>query len=326
MNSTQETNFVPDWSVIAGEILCPLCDYNLRGLTEARCPECGYQTIWKELLDAEQGRHPWLFEHRERHRVRAFGRTLYLSHWPRTFWSEVRPTHVPRGWRLILYWVLVSMMVVVPLLISASVPIGRDYYSIYQGRERQRTYLLQREQVDPILAQDIQLVGIDAFLDPYPSLREAIYSSGVSDTQWRYVVYVFVPMALIHLLWPWLSLGVMSIFRQTLRQTAIKPVHILRCTIYSADVGFVLGAIVCPVLLLVEPDLYFGVRFGGVLLHPTILGLLLACEGVLIYRLMVAYKRYLGFPHAAATVVLSQIVVVLAFLTFYSILLVNKHI
>ncbi len=33
----------PDWSVIQEDILCPLCEYDLRMLAEPRCPECGYR-------------------------------------------------------------------------------------------------------------------------------------------------------------------------------------------------------------------------------------------------------------------------------------------
>src|SRR5882724_6811288 len=29
----------PDWAASSDEIECPMCDYNLRGLTEPRCPE-----------------------------------------------------------------------------------------------------------------------------------------------------------------------------------------------------------------------------------------------------------------------------------------------
>lgn len=41
---------VPDWSTIGREIHCPLCEYNLRGLSEPRCPECGYQFEWAECF------------------------------------------------------------------------------------------------------------------------------------------------------------------------------------------------------------------------------------------------------------------------------------
>src|SRR6476646_822679 len=38
----------PDWEHIQRDIRCPLCEYNLRGLIESRCPECGryFQKLW----------------------------------------------------------------------------------------------------------------------------------------------------------------------------------------------------------------------------------------------------------------------------------------
>ena len=42
---------------------CPLCEYNLRGLSEPRCPECGYRFEWAELRDPSRRLHPYLFEH-----------------------------------------------------------------------------------------------------------------------------------------------------------------------------------------------------------------------------------------------------------------------
>ena len=35
-------NSPPDWDSHPADLLCPLCRYNLRYLTTARCPECGF--------------------------------------------------------------------------------------------------------------------------------------------------------------------------------------------------------------------------------------------------------------------------------------------
>jgi hypothetical protein len=40
------TNVPPDWSTLSTELSCPLCEYNLRGLTDSRCPECGFAFTW----------------------------------------------------------------------------------------------------------------------------------------------------------------------------------------------------------------------------------------------------------------------------------------
>src|SRR3954452_19194332 len=69
----------PDWDAVGHEVLCPLCDYNLRGLAEARCPECGYRFVWAEILDPRTRVHPYLFENHPERNVWSFVRTLVGS-------------------------------------------------------------------------------------------------------------------------------------------------------------------------------------------------------------------------------------------------------
>jgi hypothetical protein len=72
----------PDWSVITDTIRCPLCDYDLRGLSEPLCPECGYRFAWDELLDAQLRSHRFLFEHARRRFRISFLKTNLAGWWP----------------------------------------------------------------------------------------------------------------------------------------------------------------------------------------------------------------------------------------------------
>ena len=65
-DTTSSPAIAIDWSTITENIECPLCLYNLRGLTEPRCPECGHQFRWRTLLDESGWRHRYLFEHHPR--------------------------------------------------------------------------------------------------------------------------------------------------------------------------------------------------------------------------------------------------------------------
>jgi hypothetical protein len=47
----------------ADALVCPTCGYNLTGLREARCPECGAQFTLNELLAAQPGRADAEVEH-----------------------------------------------------------------------------------------------------------------------------------------------------------------------------------------------------------------------------------------------------------------------
>ena len=88
------------------EVLCPLCEYNLRGLTEARCPECGGKFEWDELRDPAKRKHPYLFEHHPERNLWSFFSTLNGGLLARRFWKKLRPVQASKPRRLILYWVL----------------------------------------------------------------------------------------------------------------------------------------------------------------------------------------------------------------------------
>ena len=66
----------PDWEQFTRDVNCPLCLYNLRGLIEPVCPECGYRFAWAALLDEDARLHPYLFEHHPERDVSSFRDTL----------------------------------------------------------------------------------------------------------------------------------------------------------------------------------------------------------------------------------------------------------
>src|SRR6185503_2909506 len=98
-------------SLSSRDLHCPLCEYNLRGLTEPRCPECGYRFEWVELIDAKLKLHPYLFEHHPRRNVWSFWKTAVGGLRPGRFWKALHPTHVSRPGRLLAYWAVVALLV-----------------------------------------------------------------------------------------------------------------------------------------------------------------------------------------------------------------------
>ena len=95
----------PDWSgPDAPDLACPLCGYNLRGLVEPRCPECGYAFAWRELLSPAFREHPYLFEHAKAHLRRSFWKTATAGLRPARFWTSIHPTQPSRVRRLLIYW------------------------------------------------------------------------------------------------------------------------------------------------------------------------------------------------------------------------------
>src|SRR4029077_14776781 len=91
------------------DLHCPLCDYNLRGLSEPRCPECGHRSTWDELRNKDP-KHPYLFEEHPRRNIWSFVKTCWGSFCPRRFWSELSPTVQPRPRRLLPFLTLLVLV------------------------------------------------------------------------------------------------------------------------------------------------------------------------------------------------------------------------
>src|SRR5437588_13128653 len=100
----------PDWATCDEQIVCPLCEYDLRGLSEPTCPECGYRFVWPDLLDPARRRHPYLFEHHPNHNVWSFRKTILGTLRPRRFWTSLVASQPSRPRRLVLYWLVAGFL------------------------------------------------------------------------------------------------------------------------------------------------------------------------------------------------------------------------
>ena len=57
-------------------------------------------------------------------------------------------------------------------------------------------------------------------------------------------------------LWTWMTLLAFQVFRISMRRARVKPVHVLRCVVYSFDIGAWLGillALAAVVTIWVQP-------------------------------------------------------------------------
>src|SRR5712672_2149158 len=125
----------PSWETQQSEITCPMCEYNLRGLAEPRCPECGYRFAWKDLLDAKSRPHPYLFEHHPERNFKSFWQTAWGGLRPWKFWSTLHAGQTSKPRRLVFYW---FAAVFVGLLAVALVPflIGCIGFASFQHSQR----------------------------------------------------------------------------------------------------------------------------------------------------------------------------------------------
>ena len=338
------------------ELNCPLCRYSLRGLTDPRCPECGFAFTWAELVDARRDRHPWLFEHARRPWSPP-RRALRLTAWragarPWRFWRAVSPTNPVRLRRLVLYWAITNL----PLVLLATVAVAADLASSARDNAAVRA-MWTPVPGRPGLLNEVAGGGADAItqadLDadfPPP------WSVATVERRWWFVRQDQGPLLAVVVMaaaWPWLTAAALGAsFRWSLRQAKVDVRHALRTAIYAADVGLLgtaaavalygPGSVCRPVIGLVGPWLPAAWTIpdwiSGRGLQATPLGALFAAgpywnrstgplgdagvpllavlvvpfAAVTAVRLAVAVRLYLRFDRPAATAVATQAIVVLA--------------
>ena len=336
------------------ELNCPLCRYSLRGLTDPRCPECGFAFTWAELVDARRDRHPWLFEHARRPWSPP-RRALRLTAWragvrPWRFWRDVSPTNPVRLRRLVLYWAITNL----PLVLLAGLGIG----SAFAVQARQVAAF--RAWWTPVSGQPGRFVaGGRSFADQtqldtwYPRP----WSAAFLRQSWRWSTGrqagALLAAAVVAAAWPWLTAAALAAsFRWSLRQTKVDVRHVLRTAIYAADVGLLgtvaavalygPGSVCGPVMGLAQPWLpsgwtvpgwvtakglqatplatpfatyeYWPYRGDGPLGAagvPLLAVLLVPFAAVTTVRLAVAVRLYLRFDRPVATAFATQVIVVL---------------
>ena len=329
----REIGGAPDWPNLRRELTCPLCEYNLRGLVEPRCPECGYAFKWAEIVSEQP--HPYLFEHHHRRNLWSFARTLIGSLRPRKFWRTLTASHHPKLRRLLLYWVLVAGMLMAAPVVKVGLVARGLAVSFAYGRQSVARYIRSNPS-DPRVVQQLKRWGsAQAFLDSrYPPVwswefLNQTWAEFLGNSRGYFVssrlsfssvwlpgsirgpgIGAALPALLLLVLWPWLTLFTLIIFLTSMQRSQIKWVHVMRCVLYSADVMWVAaiaGLLTNPRARLSVGQYEFAIGGAGIILCAV--GLLAAL--LMGYRLAVAYRLYLRFPHGIAVALATQVIVLL---------------
>jgi len=303
----------PDWQQIDEEICCPLCSYILRGLTVARCPECGYRFEWPELLDPTRRLHPYLFEHHPEQNVRSFRRTLLGGLRPWRFWTSLHPAQPSCPRRLIRYWLLAaSFLVAVPLasIIPTVVVVAQRNARFQTRHQANSARILSNPHGQAIVAE---YGSLQAYLDAVvPTDAMGLIRIVFQDRE-RLAPAVLLP-CVVPFAWPWLTFVVLMVFDASMRHARVDRMHVLRCVLYSFDVVLWFG--LGQVLLIFYAYAFLGARTSLPSEIPWLLESRMILAGTLFLvafvRLWIAYRRYLRFHLAFATVLASQVIVVLS--------------
>ncbi len=279
-----------NWDQVEDGILCPLCAYNLRGLEEPRCPECGSRYTWSDLFDPARRLHPFLYEHHPEMGFRAFWRTLAAGLRPGRFWRRLHPVQPCHGRRLFRY---ACLTIGAQLLVLVLAHLAWTY-----ERLTMMTVWWAWGQVPPS--------GLSG-----PSFTSVLTKS-LAWLGWRNLLEgSWAPLVL--LAWPLLSCSTLFIFQASMRRARIRSVHVLRAIVYSFDL---LLWFVVPLLVVGGLRVLLALQAGPQSFVLEMFGLgqfcvVLVCMLLAAYRLTRAYRHYLQFDRPVWTILASQCICVL---------------
>jgi len=302
------------------DLLCPLCEYNLRGLIDPRCPECGHRFEWDALRLTATERHPYLFEHNPR--LRAMLVTWAKSLAPRRFWQKLRTTHKPAPRRLMFYWITLTLISIALCFTPIAAPIVRSVIQVHRAREAWIATVNQNATPAQIAALKRQFGSIEdsaKTLIPYRlQLTSNLFSWSMRQGFW----WSFIAAVEVLLLWPVLTFAMLMIYRGVLRQAQIRKIHVWRIAVYSAAPLIFVG----PLLSVGFSDniLYNAFFFVSLGFLPTLVSLMLFVMAlVLMRRVVIACRSYLGLPLLTAGAILTQIFVALVMVKLYMVVMIG---
>jgi hypothetical protein len=288
------TTAAPDWSVTAETVQCPLCDYNLRGLTQPLCPECGYTFAWPDLLDPRRRRHQYLFEHNPRRNLASFAKTITRKFRPGRFWKTLYPSQPVNTRRLITYGLICALVAFLPAILAM---LAVDSSLRLASSSAPVSIVWSGANWPPTPA-------------PAPASATMMWWDRVSYLLWEHrdlQIYLGACAAA----YPLLSGLIFLIFHQSMRRASVKPRHAMRVALYSGDIVFWYGL---WALGLIAPgssdpfayDTYERLLIGGALVAMSISFL----------RMWAGCRYYMQFRDAFGTVVAAQLIALLALLCF----------
>ncbi len=264
----------PAWDLITFEVRCSKCDYNLRMLTQSRCPECGLEFHWPDVLERSQNRSAFLFEHWWRQRpFSSLGRTLYATLRPRRFWSSVS-IHDRIHPRPLIFLILLAPFLFLLTLHPLAWSIGTVLKAVAPGTSRPRP-----------AANDLDLADLAEIL---LAVAGSLKDGGKPTLQ----VALFLSVAFVA------GSGLLCALRQTLGRCRIRSVQILRVTAYTAPVLF------CWFAVAFLATTMLSLSAGGLMVDlplflQVVIGLLLGCAPMLacyIFFVVPALRLYLRLP------------------------------
>ncbi len=307
--------------VEAEGLKCPLCEYDLRGLEEARCPECGGRFDWGELRDEGRHRLGWLFEHRRG--IGGLAGTWVRLLWPWGLWGGwLKPVHRLVVGRVVGFWAVgvVLAVVVVGGAVVGTAVLDTQFRSL--GARRLESRLATAAEVRtwgvpgrkggttmpaPTFA-DVNAANWGVPRSVYLDSRYPLWNTPVTPRSSSFNFLVRMELsrrmhqtamaAVAVAAMPLAGLVVLGVMWQSFSRAKVKVGHGVRVALYSGDAGlFAVGfAVMCAVQVLDSL---------GYVLVPLMIGrtgflqvMTVVVMAAWLTRFEAGVRQYLGVPRA----------------------------
>ena len=177
----------------------------------------------------------------------------------------------------------------------------------------------------PLRLRHLELAQLEIPADAHAMHRLFIIRAVLRSFGFGRGLAVVLTVGLVPVSWPLLTLAATMVFQISLRRVRLRQIHLVRCVVYCADVFFWAILMICGLLtwftwqrLNLPPGAvarsFVNEEFVGLMIFLSITAMI----PIFVYRLIIAFKRYLQFDHPIATVLTTQL---LAFLAGVTILL-----
>lgn len=264
-------------------VLCPFCEYDLRGAANPRCPECGAQFTWPGVPDPATLLHPYLFEHHPEQNVRSFFKTFLNGHRATHFWRTLHPAQPSNISRVVAYW-----LVILNIYLISSLFFIVTY--VAQGRA-----VLDANSLGGVWPGPTRLLN---------EFRSLLHESWFPA--WLYLVSIFGA-------WPWITYVVFALFDIGNSRNRINSIHRVRVVVLCADaILWTCLYMVMALSLATANSLLETLGFAWIERLDEILMAGLICVFVMsaffwLYRLSVAARQYLKVEYSIVVVPLLQV-------------------
>ncbi len=285
----------PDWEAITFEVHCSRCGYNLRTLTNPRCPECGFEFEWKLVIEAFFRKNFALFEHNWRKQpIRSLLRALFGPIFlPSRFWKRVslhdQINGGPLAFLILMTLVWFGLGFVASALLLGLLVSGAFYFDYLP---RTAGYYGQSS---PSFSEMMVAIEMDLWIAVELPLTSPMF-------------FVALPLAVILV-----TLGLMCSLHETIARFRLRRGHMMRVVAYAAGPAAVLTGTLVNVFstaTLIGYMIGFRTSDWDPVIQFSVSVLLLGFP--LAVQLRSGMQYYLAIPHAKLAAALITIAAILA--------------